>query len=159
MPSRSEARADPALADLLCFSVYSTEHAFSQLYRPLLAELGLTYPQYLVMTLLWARDGRTVRELGRALHLQSNTLTPLLKRLETLGLLSRRRDSDDERVVRVALMAGGRALREKARDIPACVAEATGMSPTELEKAIALVNRLRENLLEKSAADDAAAAR
>ncbi|SMF70624.1 DNA-binding transcriptional regulator, MarR family [Tistlia consotensis] len=137
---------DAALADLLCFSIYSAEHAFTQLYRPLLEGMGLTYPQYLVMTLLWARDDRTVRDLGQALHLQSNTLTPLLKRLEALELVTRRRDETDERVVRIRLTGRGRSLRKGAAAIPDCVAEATGLSPDALRDAIALLDRLRDSL-------------
>ena len=137
---------EAALADLLCFSVYSANHAFNQLYAPLLAELGLTYPQYLVMRLLWDRDDRSVRALGRALQLRSNTLTPLLKRLEALGLVTRRRDPADERVVRIALTAPGRALAGRAAGIPGCIAAATGLSPRELEETIGLINRLRDRL-------------
>ncbi|MBX2853951.1 MAG: MarR family transcriptional regulator [Rhodobacteraceae bacterium] len=139
-------KKDPALGDLLCFSIYSAEHAFTQLYRPQLAELGLTYPQYLVMTLLWDRDDRTVRDLGGALHLQSNTLTPLLKRLEALGHVSRSRDLNDERVVRIRLTDKGKALKTGAADIPNCIGHATGMSPEELRSAIKLIDRLRHNV-------------
>ncbi|MCF3933088.1 MarR family transcriptional regulator [Acuticoccus sp. M5D2P5] len=145
-PKTDASDEESALGDLLCFSIYSAEHAFSQLYRPLLAELGLTYPQYLVLLLLWQRDGRTVGELGRALRLQSNTLTPMLKRLESLGLIGRRRDPADERVVRVDLTEAGRALRARSIDIPECVAAATGLSADELRYATDLVNRLRDHV-------------
>lgn len=142
----ADEKTDPALRDLLCFSIYATEHAFMQLYRPLLAGLELTYPQYLVMTLLWARDDRTVGELGAAVRLQSNTLTPLLKRLETVGLVSRSRDPKDERVVRIRLTERGRNLQEKAADIPNCVGRATGLSAEEIKEAISVIDRLRRNV-------------
>ncbi|GAB4356648.1 MAG: MarR family transcriptional regulator [Oricola sp.] len=147
---------DAPLGSLICFSVYSAEHAFNQLYRGLLGELGLTYPQYLVLTLLWAKDDRTVSELGSALRLQSNTLTPLLKRLEALRLVARRRDREDERVVRVTLTGQGRSLQERAAEIPQCVGRATGLSARELEDAIALLNRLRDSV-EMAANGDGAA--
>lgn len=146
---------DAALANLLCFSIYSTEHAFNQLYRPLLADMGLTYPQYLVMTLLWAQDDRTVRELGQALHLQSNTLTPLLKRLEALDLVTRRRDADDERVVRIGLTRRGRGLQAAASKIPDCVAKATGLSAKELGDAIAMLNTLRDRVAQNAVSEKA----
>lgn len=137
---------DPALAELLCFAIYSAGHAFTQLYRKELSAMGLTYPQYLVMTLLWARDGRTVRELGEALHLQSNTLTPLLKRLEAMDLVSRRREASDERVVRIHLSARGDALRGEGAKVPECIARASGLSEAEMKTAIALVGQVRERV-------------
>lgn len=139
-------KGTPTVGDLLCFAVYSAEHAFTQLYRPLLAEMGLTYPQYLVMVLLWEEDDRSVGDLGQALRLQSNTLTPLLKRLEATGLVSRRRDAEDERVVRIALTDRGRALQEKAAHVKACVGAATGLSLEEIKAAVALISRLRDNV-------------
>ena len=95
------------LDDFLCFAVYSAGHAFNQLYRPLLSALDLTYPQYLVMVTLWQQDDVTVKEIGRRLFLESSTLTPLLKRLEALGHISRNRDAEDERQVRVRLTPAG----------------------------------------------------
>ena len=109
------APSDPKLDDFLCFAVYSASHAFNRLYKPLLDELGLTYPQYLVMVTLWERDDRTVGEIGERLFLESNTLTPLLKRMEAAGLVSRSRDPADERQVRLRLTAEGKGLVEKAR--------------------------------------------
>lgn len=141
------AEKDAALADMLCFSLYSAEHAFTQLYRSLLTDLGVTYPQYLVMVLLWARDGRTVRDIGRALHLKSNTLTPLLKRLEAMQLIARRRDAEDERSVRISLTERGSAMRDHAPDIHKCVAEATGLSARELKQATEIVDRLRDRVM------------
>ncbi len=110
---------DPLLLDhQLCFALYAATRAMTQAYQPLLAPLGLTYPQYLVMLVLWEGDGVTVGALGQRLQLDSGTLTPLLKRLAAAGLVSRQRDDVDERVVRVSLTAAGRALRRKAVDIP-----------------------------------------
>jgi DNA-binding MarR family transcriptional regulator len=137
----------PALHELLCFSIYSAGHAFNQFYRPLLNEIGLTYPQYLAMVALWVKDDRTVKELGEALYLESNTLTPLLKRLEGLGHIVRARDPADERQVRVRLTEGGRALRAEAAHVAACVQEALGMSESEIGRIQAEVTTVRDRLL------------
>ena len=102
----------------LCFAVYSASHAFTRAYRKLLEPLGLTYPQYLVMLVLWERDGMRVKEIGAELYLDSGTLTPLLKRLESLGLVRRVRDARDERQVSILLTSVGRALEAKALTIP-----------------------------------------
>lgn len=135
------------LDDFLCFSIYAAEHAFSRAYKPLLAALGLTYPQYLAMTLLWEEDDQTVGRLSQRLSLESSTLTPLLKRLEADGLLSRHRDTKDERVVRVKLTPTGDKLRQKAQNVPACILQATGMSLEELgalrAQIVALTKRLQ----------------
>jgi DNA-binding MarR family transcriptional regulator len=106
------------LDEQLCFALYSASRAVTRAYAPLLAPLGLTYPQYLVLLVLWEGDGLLVRALGDRLALDSGTLTPLLKRLEHHGLVERRRGEDDERVVRIHLTAAGRALRARARKIP-----------------------------------------
>src|SRR5947209_6616566 len=106
------------LGDQLCFAVYSTAHAFNRFYKPLLERLGLTYPQYLVMLVLWERDGVAVKDIGERLFLDSGTLTPLLKRMEQAGLVKRTRSSEDERQVLVALTAQGQALKDKARAVP-----------------------------------------
>jgi DNA-binding MarR family transcriptional regulator len=106
------------LDDQLCFALYSASRAVTRAYAPLLQPLGLTYPQYLVLLVLWQRDGASVKQLGQRLALDSGTLTPLLQRLESQGLVERRRGDDDERVVRIHLTAAGRALRNKARKIP-----------------------------------------
>jgi DNA-binding MarR family transcriptional regulator len=103
----------------LCFALYAVSLAMTKAYKPLLAPLGLTYPQYLVMLLLWEADDRTVNELGQLLHLDSGTLTPLLKRMEGSGLLTRRRDQQDERRVRVSLTSQGHGLKQHALGIPA----------------------------------------
>ena len=106
------------LDNQLCFAVYSTAHAFNRVYKPLLDKLGLTYPQYLVMLVLWERDGVPVKDIGERLLLDSGTLTPLLKRLEAAELVRRTRSTEDERQVLIALTPKGEALREKARAVP-----------------------------------------
>src|SRR5689334_5756821 len=123
-----------SLNNFLCFAIYSAGHAFNQLYRPLLDAIGLTYPQYLVMVALWTQDGRTVKALGEELLLDSSTLTPLLKRLEAAGYLSRTRDPEDERQVRVRLTRAGEALRSRAQQIPPCVQDAVGLSDAAMKK-------------------------
>ena len=107
----------------LCFALYAASRSVTGLYRPLLEPLGLTYPQYLVMLVLWERDGLTVSELGQRLQLDSGTLTPLLKRLQTAGLVARQRRKEDERVVDIRLTDAGLALRDKASGIPECLAQ------------------------------------
>jgi MarR family transcriptional regulator, organic hydroperoxide resistance regulator len=110
----------------LCFALYSASRAVTRAYGPLLEPLGVTYPQYLVMLVLWEEESASVKELGARLALDSGTLTPLLKRLEQRGLVSRRRDADDERIVRIELTTAGKQLRAKARDVPAALACRTG---------------------------------
>src|SRR3954470_15640374 len=124
----ADARADAwlALDKQLCFALYSASLAMTKIYKPLLAPLGLTYPQYLVMLALWEQDGVTVGALGERLALDSGTLTPLLKRLEVQGLVGRRRDPGDERRVIVSLTPAGRTLKVAARRVPPQVAGATG---------------------------------
>lgn len=106
------------LANQLCFALYSTSLAMTKLYKPMLDVIGLTYPQYLVMLVLWKEDGLMVSEIGERLLLDSGTLTPLLKRMEATGLLARLRDTEDERRVRVKLTAAGNRLRVKAAHSP-----------------------------------------
>jgi len=115
------------LEKFLCFSIYSAGHAFNRVYKPLLDNLGLTYPQYLVMVTLWQEDNQSVRSIGSKLYLESSTLTPLLKRLEANGLVSRKRDPEDERSVRVSLTEAGKDLRNKAEEVPPCILDATGL--------------------------------
>lgn len=110
------------LDEQLCFALYAASRRMTATYRPLLDALGLTYPQYLVMLVLWERDALTVRELGERLQLDSGTLTPLLKRLEQAGLLGRRRRESDEREVEITLTQAGHTLHERATDIPSCIA-------------------------------------
>lgn len=125
----------------LCFALYSSSLAMTKLYKPLLAPLGVTYPQYLVMLVLWEADGPSVSQLGQRLSLDSGTLTPLLKRLEALGHIERRRASDDERRVDIFLTPQGRKLRQLALDIPSHLACASGC---ELDEVIALTQRLQQ---------------
>jgi DNA-binding MarR family transcriptional regulator len=139
------------LDNFLCFAVYSAGHAFNQFYRPLLDAIGLTYPQYLVMVALWTDNNQTVKALGQKLLLDSSTLTPLLKRLETSGYLTRSRDPDDERQVRVRLTAAGRALKSRARAIPACVDDALGLSNDEFKRLQANILAIRDRLLSNRA--------
>ena len=107
----------------VCFPLYAASNLLNRLYRPILAELGLTYPQYLVMLVLWKQSPQTVGSLGEMLHPDSGTPTPLLKRMETSGLVSRTRDPDDERRVLVAVTDEGRQLRERAKQVPARLAQ------------------------------------
>jgi DNA-binding MarR family transcriptional regulator len=134
------------LDEFLCFAVYSLGHAFNRAYKPLLEALDLTYPQYVAMVVLWERDDRTVSELGDKLHLDSGTLTPLLKRLEAAGLVQRVRDSGDERQVRIRLTKAGQALKEKARAIPEAILCATGRPRPELRALNQELLRLRDQL-------------
>jgi DNA-binding MarR family transcriptional regulator len=115
------------LDNQLCFALYSTSHALTKAYAPLLERLGLTYPQYLVMLVLWEGDRITVKAVGERLHLDSGTLTPLLKRLETIGLVRRERDKRDERQVRISLTEAGHALRQQAVEVPHGIACAVGL--------------------------------
>ncbi|MBP0446257.1 MarR family transcriptional regulator [Roseomonas sp. SSH11] len=136
----------PRPAEMLCFSLYAANHALTRVYKPLLEPLGLTYPQFLVMLSLWAEDGLTVGQIGDRLFLESNTLTPLLKRLEAAGLVARARDARDERVVRVRLTPAGRGLREGAEAIPGCILQASGLEAQEATRLREEVERLRRAL-------------
>jgi MarR family transcriptional regulator, organic hydroperoxide resistance regulator len=149
----SPAPNTPNLDALLCFAVYSTGLAFNRVYRRPLEDLGLTYPQYLVMVALWEEDGVGVGRLGERLSLDTNTLTPLLKRLETSGLLIRRRSDADERRVLVSLTAKGRALRKKSAEVARCIAEAANLPEAHLARLGRDLRALRENLEGAAAAD------
>lgn len=144
---KAAASAALKLDNFLCFAVYTAGHAFNRLYKPLLDVVGLTYPQYLAMVALWDQDDQTVGELGEKLFLESNTLTPLLKRLEAMGLVARVRDKADERQVRLRLTETGRALREKAESVPGCVLDATRMSAADAGALTDAVTKLRDTLL------------
>ncbi|MGU3496971.1 MarR family winged helix-turn-helix transcriptional regulator [Xanthobacteraceae bacterium A53D] len=134
------------LEDLLCFAVYSAEHAFTRAYRPLLKTLDVTYPQFLILVLLWGKDGQSVKELGEQLHLDSGTLTPLLKRLEAAGVVRRARNTSDERVVNITLTPQGHALEEKAQEVIRSMGGAIGLCEADAEdlrqRMIALRDRL-----------------
>ena len=131
----------------LCFALYSASLAMTKLYKPLLDPLGLTYPQYLVLLVLWEGDGLAVSQVGERLGLDSGTLTPLLKRLEAAGLVQRLRDSADERRVLLQLTAAGRALKSRALDVPAAVACAAGCSLDELASLTARLKSLRDQVV------------
>ncbi|MET7403323.1 MarR family transcriptional regulator [Dactylosporangium sp. NPDC005572] len=126
----------------VCFALYTASRAVTARYRPLLDELGLTYPQYLVLLALWERDGRTVKELGTALRLDSSTLSPLLKRLETAGLVHRERRADDERSVTVRLTPHGAGLRTRASALPARLLCEDGLDLDELNELRITLTRL-----------------
>jgi DNA-binding MarR family transcriptional regulator len=134
------------LDELLCFSLYSANHAMTRLYRPLLAELGVTYPQYLVLVALWEKDSQRVSELGERLALESNTLTPLLKRIEAAGLLVRRRNPSDERSVIVALTDKGRSLEQASVDVSNRILDAVGGDVAEMIELRDRVQTLAERL-------------
>ena len=144
-PTRSTGTADAdtwlQLDHQLCFALYSASLAMTKVYKPLLEPLGLTYPQYLALLLLWEHDARTVGELGERLFLDSGTLTPLLKRMEAAGWVKRERDASDERRVVVSLTPAGRELRKRAHAVPQRLAQATGCSADEL---VALTSRLQQ---------------
>jgi DNA-binding MarR family transcriptional regulator len=134
------------LDDQLCFALYAASRAITQRYRPLLDELGLTYPQYLVMLVLWEHGTVPIKEIGAALHLDYGTLTPLIKRLEANGLLVRERSAEDERTVRVSLTEEGKALRERATGVPDAIAAAMGLTPRQFDEAKRLLRLLTDNV-------------
>ena len=140
--------ADQALKldNQLCFAVYSASLAMTKAYKPLLSELGLTYPQYLVLLVLWEQDGLQVSELGERLTLDSGTLTPLLKRMETAGWLQRQRSTADERRVQVCLSADGLALKTRAACVPAHMAQALACDLPELRRLTTELHTLRKRL-------------
>lgn len=140
------------LDDQLCFALYAAQRAVTAAYRPLLDELGLTYPQYLVMLVLWERGELTVKELAGALRLDYGTMSPLLKRLEAAGLVRRERAESDERSVLVACTGRAEELRERAARVPGALLEATALDGTEAA-------RLREELWRLAQRADAAAER
>lgn len=136
----------------LCFALYSANLAMHKVYRPLLRKLGLTYPQYLVMLVLWEQDAQTVSSIGERLFLDSATLTPLLKRLESAGLLTRTRAVEDERQVVIELTGEGRKLKQQANAIPPAVFCAADCTSNELRSIKIELERLRENLARNSEA-------
>jgi len=144
----------PKLDQQFCFAVYSTLHALNRIYAPLLDRIGLTYPQYLVMLVLWETDDLTVKAIGNRLQLDSGTLTPLLKRVEAMGLIRRARDPGDERQVRVKLSESGSRLQKEARGIAAEVARATGRSNDDLKAIRKDLRKVRNALLGKRQKQD-----
>jgi DNA-binding MarR family transcriptional regulator len=137
------------LGDFLCFAIYSANLAFGRAYRKGLEDLGLTYPQWIAIVALWEQDGQTVSELGEKMFLESNTLTPVLKKLETMGYLRRQRDPADERQVRVSLTDEGRLLREKGMHMN--LVASTGLKPDEFVRLQETVVTLRDNLIKATA--------
>ncbi|MDG1209820.1 MAG: MarR family winged helix-turn-helix transcriptional regulator [Paracoccaceae bacterium] len=138
LPERAE--------EMICFAVYAASHAMTRAYQPMLKPLGLTYPQYLVLTVLWADDIQTVGALGGRLGIESNTLTPLLKRLEATGHVKRRRGEDDERRVFVSLTSQGATLKEKAPEITRRIIESTGMGLDDLTQLVETLSRMKQSL-------------
>ena len=136
-----------ALDNQFCFALYSASHAVTRTYKPLLDQLGLTYPQYLVMLVLWEQDGILVKDIGARLFLDSGTLTPLLKRLEANGLIDRNRDQQDERQVRISLRPAGRALRASALPIPEQLLCASGKQAAALGRLRAELSAVRDDML------------
>ena len=135
------------LDNQLCFALYSTSLAMTKVYKPLLDRLGLTYPQYLVMLLLWEQDEVKVSALGERLYLDSGTLTPLLKRMQVSGLVVRNRSQEDERRVLISLTDAGRQLKVKAAQVPGCVVSATHVPVSELMALTQQVQALRRRLV------------
>jgi DNA-binding MarR family transcriptional regulator len=135
------------LGDFMCFAIYSTNLAYSRVYKPVLEQLGLTYTQYVTIISLWEEDRQTVKGLSENLFLEPSTLTPMLKRLEAMGYVLRERDLEDERSVRVSLTDAGRKLREKAFDYRETTAKAAGLTPEEFRILQKAVVNLRTNLM------------
>lgn len=158
---RDEAETDTiqqgmlALDQQLCFAVYSAAHALNRTYKPLLDPYGLTYPQYIALMTLWQEDGRTVKALGATLGLDSGTLSPLLKRLETSGYITRARDKSDERQVLVTLTDKGRGMQRDAVAIRMEIGKATGCTLEALQALTGELQAMTERL-ENGARDDAA---
>jgi DNA-binding MarR family transcriptional regulator len=154
--SRPSTSADKMLAldKQFCFALYSASLAMTKAYKPLLDNLGLTYPQYLAMLVLWQEDDLLVKDIGERLFLDSGTLTPLLKRLEAAGLVARARDEKDERQVRITLTPEGRALKRRARTIPEQVMCASGQSAQALNALRNQLSLLRDSLTQANEADE-----
>ena len=137
------------LENQLCFTLYAASRAVTQMYRPLLDELDLTYPQYLVMLVLWENDRLTVNEIGELLQLDSGTLTPLLKKLEARGLLSRERDKEDERKVIISLLPEGKKLKKRAVKIPELLLCRSGLSVNKFREMKGSITGLIETMKEQ----------
>ena len=152
MPAKTQSKrpepGDPSvrpLSDFLCFAIYSANLAFGRAYKPMLEELGITYTQYITIIALWEENPQTVSGLGEKLFLESNTLTPILKKLEEMGYVRRQRDPGDERQVQVSLTEAGKRLRERAAG--SSLVQATGLSPDEFRRLQRGVVGLRDNLV------------
>ena len=144
-PADPKDPSNPRLADFLCFAIYSANLAYGRAYKPILEELGLTYTQYIAIVALWEQDNQTVSGLGAQLFLESNTLTPILKKLEGMGYLRRQRDPSDERQVIISLTDAGRRLREKGLTMN--LVKASGLTPEDFSKMQKGVVTLRNNLI------------
>lgn len=144
MPLKKPKGDAPKLSNFLCFAVYSANLAFGRAYKPILDRFGLTYTQYVALVALGEKDGQTVSELGEKLFLESNTLTPILKKLEAIGYVDRRRDAEDERQVRLSLTARGRDLLDQEPGAPLIAATGLGDDFENVQQTVA---RLRDNLL------------
>jgi MarR family transcriptional regulator, organic hydroperoxide resistance regulator len=149
-PKTSKKPTDARLADFLCFAIYSANLAYGRAYKPILEQLGLTYTQYIAIVALWEENDQTVSSLGEKLFLESNTLTPILKKLEEMGYLRRQRDPADERQVRVSLTDAGRKLREKGLSLN--LVKESGLAPEEFAKVQKAVVTLRNNLVKAAQA-------
>jgi DNA-binding MarR family transcriptional regulator len=146
MPATAAAAPPPPLDDFLCFAIYSANLAFGRAYKPVLEAAGLgSYTQYIALVALYEQDDQSVGELGERMFLESNTLTPILKKLEQLGYITRRRDAADERQVRVRLTPQGRRLRERVAQTN--LRPATGLDPDEFKAVQNAVVKVRDNLL------------
>lgn len=140
LPTRAE--------DMFCYGIYVASHVVNRAYTPQLTRLGLTYPQYITLTLLWEKDGQKVSELAEALRMETSTLTPLLKRLETQGYVLRNSDAKDRRAVLINLTDYGRSIQSNAPDITECMVDRTTLSQSELVKLQQLLLRLTEGMAE-----------
>jgi DNA-binding MarR family transcriptional regulator len=153
MPRKAASRGAAAkLADFMCFAIYSTNLAYSRVYKPVLDQLGLTYPQYITIIALWEEDRQTVKALSEKLFLEPSTMTPMLQRLETMGYIRRTRDDEDERKVFISLTPAGRELREKGLGFGQLTVKASGLTPEEFPVLQKAVSRLRDNLVKASKA-------
>ncbi len=141
-----------ALDNQFCFALYSASLAMTKTYKPILDKIGLTYPQYLVMMVLWQQDNILVKDIGESLFLDSGTLTPLLKRLEAAGIIVRTRDQQDERQVRITLTPAGKNLKKAAREIPLQIMCASGQTSEVLIKLREQLSQIRDDLTENNEA-------
>ncbi|WP_078380024.1 MarR family winged helix-turn-helix transcriptional regulator [Sutcliffiella halmapala] len=138
-----------SLSNLLCFNIYACSREITKLYTPILKEIKLTYPQYLVMVVLWEQDEIPIKILGSKLYLDTGTLTPLLKRLQEAGLITRERSVEDERIVNISLTNKGEELKEKAKNIPIQIFEKSKLSQQQIDELINIIKNLHSNLLTK----------
>lgn len=141
------------LDNQFCFALYSASLAMTKTYKPFLDNLGLTYPQYLAMLILWEQDDVLVKDIGERLFLDSGTLTPLLKRLESAGLIERKRDAADERQVRITLTKSGRTLKRKAHEVPLQVLCASGQTPEMLAQLRSALSTIRNDLIRNASGE------